>query len=81
MNDALKETLCTTCRHCNVCKYRDDYLAIVDAMSRVSVNKTLPNGKITSQLVSTFNFIGDIKVACNYYTTTILQRGCDNATV
>lgn len=68
MNDALKVTLCTTCRHCNVCKYRDDYLAIVDVMSRVSVNKTL-------------NFIGDIKVACNYYTTTILQRGCNNATV
>lgn len=45
MND-VKETICTRCAHRNVCAYKDKCLSVIEAVSKTTVTKQLPDGTV-----------------------------------
>ncbi len=69
MNDiGSKETLCTHCLHRDVCAYKNTYLAILKAISDVSISELCLDGKETqNKKVSSYEFISDIRVGCRYH--------------
>ena len=73
MTDNVNESLCTICAHSNVCAYKDDYLSVIKAVSKTTVNKQLQDGKIELKPVKNFEFVGDISVTCRYYDNWTTQ--------
>lgn len=73
MADNVKKSLCTICAHRNVCAYKDDYLSVIEAVSKAIVDKQLPDGKIALKRVENFEFVGDISVTCRYYDNCTTQ--------
>lgn len=67
MHDGVKETPCTYCVHRQVCSYKDDFLAVIDAVNRADVHRSTADGKMTSKRVTLFDFVSDISVSCRYH--------------
>lgn len=67
MLDRVKATLCTHCAHTEVCAHKQDYLDILKAVENAKVVRDTPDGKVTSKVVSCYDFIGKISVTCKYY--------------
>ena len=72
MEDCVKETLCTRCEHRNVCKYMQDYLKIIESVNNASVCLKDEDGKHCMKKVTDYDFIGEIKIPCKYYSVTNL---------
>lgn len=70
MIDCVKETLCTKCEHRNVCKYKEDYLKVVESVYNAIVCFEADNGKHGMKKVTNYDFIGEIKIPCKYYCST-----------
>ena len=66
MSDCVKETLCTRCEHRNVCKYKEDYLKVVESIYNANVCFENEDGKHCMKKVTNYDFIGEIKVPCKY---------------
>ena len=66
MND-VKETICTRCAHRNVCAYKDDCLSVIETVSKTTVNKQLPDGRVEVKPIKNFDFIEDVSITCRYY--------------
>lgn len=65
MSEAVMESLCTRCVHCPVCRYKNDYLDIVNAIAR------LPKRPLE------YDFIDGIFVKCKFVkvgTPEVLTR-------
>lgn len=73
MSEACKETLCTICQHREICKFKEDYLKIVETVSNMRISQEKPDGKIESTPLSNFEFLGKISIACKYYTNWTVQ--------
>lgn len=69
MSERVKETLCTSCEHREVCVHKLDYLNILKAIenARVSVVKETQDGGFSSKKVADYDFISGISVGCRYY--------------
>lgn len=65
--NVVKETICTGCAHRNVCAYKDDWLSVIEAVSRSTVNKQLPDGTVEMTPIKNFDFIEDVSITCRYY--------------
>lgn len=62
----VKENICTRCVHRNVCAYKDDCLSVIEAASRVTVNKQLPDGTVEVTPIKNFDFIEDVSITCRH---------------
>lgn len=73
MSEGVKETLCTSCQHREVCIYKLDYLNILKAVgnARVSDVKDTQDGGFSSKKVADYDFISGISVGCRYYLKRI----------
>ena len=73
MSEGVKETLCTSCQHREVCIYKLDYLNILKAVgnARVSDVKETQDGGFSSKKVADYDFISGISVGCRYYLKRI----------
>lgn len=69
MSDGVKEALCTSCEHREVCMYKLDYLNILKAVenARVSSITDTQDGGFSSKKVANYDFISGISVGCRYY--------------
>lgn len=68
MIDAIKEVSCTRCLHQEVCKYKQDFLDIWNAVSRSTVNRPCEDGKkVQTTPITNFDFLGGIQIECRYY--------------
>ena len=67
MSDCVKETLCTKCEHREVCKYKLDYLKVMESVNNASVCFETEDGKHCMKKVTNYDFIGEITVPCKYY--------------
>lgn len=76
MSECVKETLCTRCEHRIVCKYKEDYLKIIESVNNASVCLKDEDGKHCMKKVTDYDFIEEIKVRCKYYSCIY-----DNATI
>lgn len=65
--NGVKENICTRCAHRNVCAYKDDCLSVIEAVSRATVNKQLPDGTVEVKPIKNFDFIEDVSITCRYY--------------
>ena len=68
MIDAIKEVSCTRCLHQEVCKYKQDFLDICNAVASSMVNRPFEDGKGVKTIpVTNFDCLGYIKIECRYY--------------
>ena len=68
MIDARKEVSCTKCLHQEVCKYKQDFLDICNAVSSSTVNRPCEDGKkVQTTPITNLDCLGGIKIECRYY--------------
>lgn len=68
MIDAIKEVSCTRCLHQEVCKYKQDFLDICNAVSSSTVNRPCEDGKkVQTTPIANFDCLGGINIECRYY--------------
>lgn len=68
MIDTIKEVSCTQCFHQEVCKYKQDFLDICNAVSSSTVNRPCEDGKkVQTTPITNFDCLGYIKIECRYY--------------
>ena len=68
MIDAIEEVSCTRCLHQEVCKYKQDFLDIYNAVSSSMVNRPCEDGKkVKTTPITNFDFLGGIQIECRYY--------------
>lgn len=70
MPDGVKETLCTSCIHREVCAYKQDFLKIIEAVEYATVIKEFPDGTASLNRVTCYDFISGISVGCKYFRRT-----------
>lgn len=73
MSEAVKETACTSCRHREVCKHKENYLKVCEAASNINValKEHYEDGVRTRYIpvADYFDCITDIEVHCKYYVS------------
>ena len=68
MIDAIKEVLCTRCLHQEVCRHKQDFLDVCNAVSSITVNSHCEDGKkVKMTPITSFDFLVDIWISCRYY--------------
>ena len=68
MIDAIKEVSCTRCLHQEVCKYKQDFLDICNAVSSSTVNRPCEDGKkVKTTPIANFDCLDGIQIECRYY--------------
>ena len=68
MIDAIKEVSCTRCLHQEVCKYKQDFLDICNAVSSSTVNRPCEDGKkVQMTPITNLDCLGGIQIECRYY--------------
>ena len=70
MMDGVRETLCTRCVHREVCKLKDNYLAVVSAIQNENVYVDHEHA-ISSKAVKLYDFIEIQDPKCKYYINEI----------
>ena len=68
IDNIIKEVSCTRCLHQEVCKYKQDFLDICNAVSSSMVNRPCENGKkVETTPITNFDCLGGIQIECRYY--------------
>lgn len=68
MIDTIKEVSCTRCLHQEVCKYKQDFLDICNAVSSSTVNRPCEDGKkVQMTPITNLDCLGGIQIECRYY--------------
>ena len=68
MIDAIKEVSCTKCLHQEVCRHKQDFIDICNAVSSSIVNRPCEDGKkVETTPITNFDFLGGIRIECRYY--------------
>ena len=68
MIDNIKEVPCTRCLHQEVCRHKQDFLDICNAVSSIKIHKPCEDGKeVKITPITNFDCLGDIYVKCRYY--------------
>ena len=74
MIDAIKEVSCTKCLHQEVCRYKQDFLDICNAVSSSTVNRPCEDGKkVQTTPITNFDCIGGIQIECRYYQAQVIN--------
>lgn len=68
MIDAIKEVSCTKCLHQEVCRHKQDFIDICNAVSSSMVNRPCEDGKkVKTTPITNFDCLGGIQIECRYY--------------
>ena len=68
MIDNIEEVPCTRCLHQEVCRHKQDFLAICNAVPSIKIHKPYEDGKeVKITPITNFDCLGDIYVECRYY--------------
>ena len=68
MIDAIKEVSCTRCLHQEVCRHKQDFIDICNAVSSSMVNRPCEDGKkVKTTPITNFDCLGGIQIECRYY--------------
>ena len=68
IQDAVRETQCTSCLHKDVCKHKKDFLDICDAVFKATVRKPCTDEKkFSTTPVTNYECLSCIEVKCRYY--------------
>ena len=68
MIDAIKEVSCTKCPHQEVCRHKQDFIDICNAVSSSMVNRPCEDGKKVKTIpITNFDCLGGIQIECRYY--------------
>ena len=64
----VREVSCTKCIHQEVCKYKQDFLDVCNAVSSIVVNRPCEDGKkVEMTPITNLDCLDDIYVCCRYY--------------
>lgn len=68
IQDAVRETQCTSCLHKDVCKHKKDFLDICDAVFKATVRKPCTDErKFSTTPITNYECLSGIEVKCRYY--------------
>ena len=70
MAEVVKEALCASCMHKDVCKFRDSYLELTDLIHRSianTVNSKVIANTVNSKVKDKYDFIEIQDPKCTYY--------------
>ena len=68
MIDAIKEVSCTKCLHQEVCRHKQDFIDICNAVSSSMVNRPCEDGKkVEMTPITNLDWLGGIQIECRYY--------------
>ena len=74
MIDAIKEVSCTRCLHQEVCRHKQDFIDICNAVSSSTVNRPCEDGKkVETKPITNFDFLGGIQIECRYYQAQVIS--------
>ena len=74
MIDNIKEVPCTRCLHQEVCRHKQDFLDICNAVSSIKIHKPCEDGKEVKTIpITNFDCLGDIYVECRYYQMQVIN--------
>ena len=74
MIDTIKEVSCTKCIHQEVCRHKQDFIDICNAVSSSMVNRPCEDGKkIKTTPITNFDFLGGIQIECRYYQAQVIN--------
>ena len=66
--DVIKEVSCTRCLHQEVCRHKQDFLDICNAVSSSTVNRHCEDGKKVQTIpITNLDCLGGIQIECRYY--------------
>ena len=75
MIDAIKEVSCTRCLHQEVCRHKQDFIDICNAVSRSRINRPCENGKkVETEPITNFDCLGGIQIECRYYQAQVINQ-------
>ena len=75
MIDAIKEVSCTRCLHQEVCRHKQDFLDICNAVSSSMINRPCEDGKkVETTPITNFDFLGGIRIECRYYQAPAINQ-------
>ena len=68
MIDAIKEVSCTRCIHQEVCRHKQDFVDICNAVSSSMLNRPCEDGKkVEMTPITNLDWLVGIKIECRYY--------------
>ena len=68
MIDNIEEVPCTRCLHQEVCRHKQDFLDICNAVSSSMVNRPCEDGKeVKMTPIKNLDWLGGIQIECRYY--------------
>lgn len=70
---SVRETICTNCVHCEVCRYKEKYLEAVKAIQNVGVDFDSGDGKVAMQKISMIDFITLRDPDCKFFSQRYTQ--------
>lgn len=66
MNTGVRETACTHCVHRGVCKHKNDFLNVIEAVNNADVSWSEGN-KGCMKRVTNFECVASIEVTCKFH--------------
>ena len=74
IDNIIKEVSCTRCLHQEVCRHKQDFIDICNAVSSSIVNRPCEDGKkVEMTHITNFDFLGDIQIECRYYQAQVIN--------
>ena len=68
IDNIIKEVPCTRCLHQEVCRHKQDFLDIYNAVSSIKIHKPCEDGKkVQTTPITNFDCLGGIQIECRYY--------------
>ena len=70
MSDIYNEPVCAKCIHLNVCKYKEEYIDLVNQMRNQTISLSDDNEKKSLKSVRDVDFVKFQDPLCKYYSNT-----------
>ena len=81
MSEAVRETLCTSCAHRYVCKHKENYIKVCEAVFNTKVNEPCEDGKQFRIIpITNFEFLDDVFISCKFHAPEKLMA-CTSTTI
>lgn len=68
MSEAVRETLYTSCAHRDVCKHKENYIKVCEAVFNAKVKEPCEDGKQFRIIpITNFEFLNDVFISCKFH--------------
>ena len=74
MIDTIKEVSCTRCLHQEVCRHKQDFIDVCNAVSSSMLNRPCEDGKkVEMTPITNLDWLIGIQIECRYYQAQVIN--------